>query len=64
MFTAEQYRVKAIEYYKLTRTAHCADDVREYQRLKRIFNELADNAQWLIDNHDETIPHARNAAPQ
>jgi hypothetical protein len=56
MFTAEQYRGKAIEYSNLMMIAQCPDDVREYQRLERTFNELADNAQWLSDNHDKTIP--------
>jgi hypothetical protein len=29
--------------------------VREYQRLERSFTELADNAQWVIDNHDKSL---------
>jgi hypothetical protein len=29
--------------------------VREYQRLERSFTELADNAQWMIDNHDKSL---------
>jgi hypothetical protein len=54
MFTAEQYRAKAIEYSKLLRTANGADEAREYHRLERSFTELADNAQWLTDNHGKT----------
>jgi len=54
MFTAEQYRAKAIEYSKLLTTANSPDEVREYQRLKQSFAELADNAQWLTDNHGKT----------
>ena len=60
MFTADQYRAKAIEYSKLLRTANRPNEVREYQRLERSFTELADNAQWMIDNHDKLL-HA--AAP-
>ena len=55
MFTADQYRVKAIEYSKLLRTANGPNEVREYQRLERSFTELADNAQWVIDNHDKSL---------
>jgi hypothetical protein len=51
MFTVEQYRAKAIEYSKLLRIANGPNEVREYQRLERSFAELADNAQWVIDNH-------------
>lgn len=54
MFTAEQYRAKAIEYSKLLRIANGVTEVGEYQRLERSFTELADNAQWMADNHDKT----------
>jgi hypothetical protein len=54
MFTAEQYRAKAIEYSKLLRIANGADEAREYRKLERSFTELADNAQWLTDNHGKT----------
>jgi len=51
MFSVEQYRAKAIEYSKLLRIANGPNEVREYQRLERSFTELADNAQWVIDNY-------------
>ena len=57
MFTAEQYRAKAIEYSNLTRTANGPHELREFQRLERNFAELANNAQWATDNHDK-IMHA------
>ncbi len=57
MFTAEQYRAKAIEYSKLMRIANGPHEVREFQRLERSFAELANNAQWVTDNHDK-IMHA------
>jgi hypothetical protein len=64
MFTAEQYRAKAIEYSKLLRMANGSDETREYRRLERSFAELADNAQWLTDNQGKTA-HAvmRETAP-
>ncbi len=58
MFTAEQYRAKAIEYSKLLRIANSPVEVREYQRLEQNFIELADNAQWAADNYNKTV-HAR-----
>jgi hypothetical protein len=64
MFTAEQYRAKAIEYSNLLRIANGADEVREYHRLERSFTELADNAQWLTDNPGKTAHAAmRETAP-
>jgi hypothetical protein len=61
MFTAEQYRAKAIEYSKLLRMANGPDAVREFQGLERSFTELADNAQWMTDNHDKML-HAQGDA--
>jgi hypothetical protein len=55
MFTADQYRAKAIEYSKLLRTANGPNEVREYQRLERSFTELADNAQWVTDNRNKIV---------
>jgi hypothetical protein len=56
MFTADQYRAKAVEYSKLARIANGPNEMREYQRLERDFTELAGNAQWMIDNHDKIVP--------
>lgn len=39
-------------------TANGPNEVREYQRLERSFTELANNAQWVIDNHDKSL-HAK-----
>jgi len=55
MFTAEQYRNKAIEYSKLLGIANGPNEVREFQRLERSFAELADNAQWVTDNRDKMV---------
>jgi hypothetical protein len=64
MCTTEQYRAKASEYAKLVRTANGADQVREFQRLARSFTELADNVQWVTDNHDMIVRPAQSAAQQ
>jgi hypothetical protein len=55
MFTAEQYRAKAIEYSKLSGIANGPNEVLEFERLERSFTELADNAQWVDENHDKTV---------
>jgi hypothetical protein len=61
MFTAEQYRAKAIEYAELVKAANGPNDVREFQRLERSFIELANNAQWLADNRSKMVPPAQSA---
>jgi len=64
MFTAEQYRAKASEYANLVRMANGADEVREFQRLERSFAELADNAQWVAENHGKMVPPAQSTQQQ
>jgi hypothetical protein len=55
MFSAKQYRAKAMEYSNLMSTANGPDEAREFQRLQRSFSELADNAQWVTDNHGNVV---------
>jgi hypothetical protein len=64
MSIAEQYRAKAIEYSKLTSMARNPNEARKYHRLERTFTELADNAQWVTDNDDKTIPSTQSGARQ
>lgn len=62
MFTSEQFRAKAAEYIELGKTANSPNEVREFQKLERSFTTLADNEQWLADNHDRIVhatPHHR-----
>jgi hypothetical protein len=61
MFTAEQYRAKAIEYSNLLRMANGPNEIREFQRLERSFTELADNAQWVTDNHGSIVRAVEHA---
>jgi hypothetical protein len=61
MFTAEAYRAKASEYAKLAGIANGPNEVFEFQQLERSFTELADNAQWLTDNHAKVV-HATEHA--
>jgi hypothetical protein len=62
MFTAAQYRAKAIEYSKLVRIANGPDEVREFERLERSFAELADNAQWATETQDQMMRAREPAA--
>jgi hypothetical protein len=61
MFTPEQYRAQAVEYSRLVKIAKSPTEVREFQRLEHTFTELADNAQWAVDNHDKSL-HATSGS--
>jgi hypothetical protein len=61
MFTAEQYRARAVEYSQLVKIAKSPAEVSEFKRLERTFAELADNAQWAVDNYDKTL-HATSGS--
>jgi len=60
MFTPKQYRAKAAEYTDRALATHNPAEVREFEALERSFTTLADNEQWLADNHDHTV-HAGKA---
>jgi hypothetical protein len=62
MFSAKQYRAKAIEYSNLAKVAKGPNEIREFQRLERSFTELADNAQWVTDNHGRIARAVEHAA--
>ncbi len=55
MFTPGQYREKAAGYGKLVKSASAPNERREFQELEQTFTVLADNEQWLADNHDKTV---------
>jgi hypothetical protein len=55
MFTAEQYRARAVEYSQMVKMARSPAEVSEFKTLERTFTELADNAQWATDNYDKTL---------
>lgn len=55
MFTSKQYRARADQYLELSRTANSSDEREEFQNLQRSFSVMADNEQWLADNHDQTV---------
>jgi hypothetical protein len=53
--TPKQYRAKAAEYNELVKTASGPNEAREFHELEQSFTVLADNEQWLRDNHDKTV---------
>jgi hypothetical protein len=55
MFTPKQYRAKAIEYGESLKTSTDPHERRVYHALRHQFAELADNEQWLSDNHQRTL---------
>jgi len=55
MFTPQQYRAKAAEYTDLPKATQNPAEVLEIEALGRSFTTLADNEQWLADNHDYTV---------
>ena len=55
MFKTEQFRAQAGEYRKLADTADVPAEAREFQKRERSFTALADNEQWLADNHDKIV---------
>ena len=62
MFNAKQFRAKAAEFGGRIETSSTSNERREYQQLQRKFAELADNEQWLADNHEQTL-HAADKEP-
>ena len=61
MFTAEQYRARAVEYSQLVKIANSPAEMREFKELEHTFTELADNAQWTVDNYDKIL-HATSGS--
>jgi hypothetical protein len=55
MPTPDQYRAKAAEFTQLARAGKTPDEVREFQNQERTLTVLADNEQWLADNHDRAV---------
>jgi hypothetical protein len=55
MFTPDQYRAKAAQFTELAKAGSAPEEVREFQKLERSFTALADNEQWLADNHDKAV---------
>ena len=55
MFTPEQYRAKAREYAEWAKATISPKEEHEFKMLEKTFSTLADNEQWLAENHDKTV---------
>ena len=58
MFTPEQYRAKAREYTEWGKATISPKEAHEFKMLEQSFTTLADNEQWLAENHNKTV-HAK-----
>lgn len=63
MFAPKQYREKASEYGELVKTSHGSAQKRGFRKLEQSFTALADNEQWLADNHQNTIHAGEQVLP-
>jgi hypothetical protein len=64
MFTPEQYREKAAEYSELAKQANAPNEAREFQKREQSLTMLADNEQWLADNHDNLAINLDKLVPR
>ena len=55
MFTPEQYRAKAREYADWAKARISPKEAHEFKMLEQTFTTLADNEQWLAENHSKTV---------
>ena len=55
MFTADQYRAKAAESGESLKHTDVPSEIREFQRSKQSFSDLAQNEDWLADNFNKMI---------
>jgi hypothetical protein len=55
MFTASQFRAKAAEYAELLKNTDNPSEIKEFQRSKQSFSQLAHNEDWLAANFDKII---------
>jgi len=64
MFTAQQYRAKAVEYEGLLAAARSPAEVAEYRDLKHSYASHADNLDWLAENAGKTMSTAVREPPR
>lgn len=55
MFTADEYRAKAAASAESLKRTDVPNEIREFQRSKQSFSDLAQNEDWLADNFDKMI---------
>jgi len=55
MFTAQQYRAKAVEYDGFLLAAQSPAEIAEYRDLRQSYATHADNLEWLAANAGKTV---------
>ncbi len=55
MFTAEEFRAKAVEYTQRMKETANPSELRELQRLEQSFTWLANNEQWLAHRVEKSL---------
>jgi hypothetical protein len=55
MFTPKQYRDKAHAHTELANAATSSSEREEHRKMQRSFSVMADNEQWLAENHEQTV---------
>jgi hypothetical protein len=61
MFSAEQYRAKAAEFWALlTNTPRSPNETNEFRDLEQTYTTLAENEEWMAGNRDKVIQRRKN----
>ena len=63
MFNPQLYRDKAVDYSQRGKTANGPNEAHEFARLEKSFTALADNEQWLSNNHQKTVQAPGDRVP-
>jgi hypothetical protein len=60
VFKPKQYRAKAAEYAEFAKATRDPDSAREFHEQAHSLTSLAENEQWLTDQHDKSVHGARD----
>jgi hypothetical protein len=63
VLTPEQHRAEAADYAELTKQGNAPKEVCKFLRHKQSLTMLADNEQWLVDNHDNLANNLDKLVP-
>jgi hypothetical protein len=55
VFNPKPYRDRAANYAERSKTATTSNETYDFEQKQKSFTVLADNEQWLADNHQKTI---------
>jgi hypothetical protein len=63
VFTPEQHRAEAADYTDLAKQGNAPNEVRKFLRHEQSLIMLANNEQWLADNHDKIANNLDKLVP-